>query len=91
MEIACELDQLDSLGLDATEQAYLRVLADAPARLNVLATRLGLPVQTVQRVTEAGLVRLGLVGKDKSGIRELTATGREHLSTLATETILKKS
>lgn len=45
---ACELDQLDGLGLDATEQAYVRILADGPARLNVLATRIGLPVQTVQ-------------------------------------------
>ena len=86
VETACELDQLDGLGLDATEQAYLRILADGPARLNVIATRIGLPVLTVQRVTEATLVRLGLVGKDKTGVRELTAKGRAHLSTLRTET-----
>ena len=86
LETACELDQLDSLGLDATEQAYLRILADGPARLNVLATRIGVPIQTVQRVTEATLVRLGLVGKDKNGVRELTGKGREHLSGLRPET-----
>ena len=83
---ACELDQLDGLGLDATEQAYLRILADGPARLNVLASRIGLPVQTVQRVTEAALVRLGLVGKDKNGLREFTAKGREHVSATRRET-----
>ena len=86
LETACELDQLDRLGLDATEQAYLRILADGPARLNVIATRIGLPVQTVQRVTEAALVRLGLVGKDKTGVRELTALGRAHVSGLCRET-----
>jgi len=80
LETACELDQLDTLGLDATEQAYLGILAGGPARLNVIAARLGLPVQTVQRVTEATLVRLELVGKDKSGLRELTAKARDHLS-----------
>ena len=85
LETACELDQLDQLGLDATEQAYLRILADGPARLNMLATRIGLPIQTVQRVTEASLVRLGLIGKDKTGVRELTAQGREHLSGLRPE------
>lgn len=83
---ACELDQLDDLGLDATEQRYLQILARGPARLNVVATRLGLPTATVQRVTEAGLIRLDLVGKDKSGLRELTARGREHLSNSCLET-----
>jgi holliday junction DNA helicase RuvB len=86
LEIACELDQLDSLGLDATEQAYLRILAHGPARLNVIASRLGLPTATVQKVTEATLIRLDLVGKDKSGLRELTARGREHLSNLCRQT-----
>ena len=86
VETACELDQLDDLGLDATEQAYLRILAGGPARLNVIATRLGLPVQTIQRVTEATLVRLNLVGKDKNGVREMTAQGREHLSGVRRET-----
>ncbi len=80
LETACELDQIDGLGLDATEQAYLRILVSGPARLNVIASRLGLPAATVQKVTEATLVRLDLVGKDKSGMRELTARGREHLS-----------
>ena len=86
LETACELDQLDGLGLDATEQAYLRILADGPARLNVIATRVGLPVQTIQRVTESTLVRLDLVGKDKSGVRELTDKGRGHVSDLRRET-----
>jgi Holliday junction DNA helicase RuvB len=79
LETACELDQLDTLGLDATEQEYLRILAEGPARLHVVASRIGLPVQTIQRVTEVTLIRLDLVGKTANGQRELTAKGREHL------------
>jgi holliday junction DNA helicase RuvB len=86
LETSDALRPLDSLGLDAAEQAYLRILADGPARLNVIATRIGMPIQTVQRVTEATLVRLDLVGKDKGGLRELTAKARKHLSGLRSET-----
>jgi holliday junction DNA helicase RuvB len=77
---ACELEQIDRLGLGPTEQAYLRILVDGPTRLNVIASMLGLPQRTVSQVTEAFLIRAGLVTKDHQGRRELTAKGREYLS-----------
>lgn len=80
LERACELEQMDHLGLGVTDQQYLEILADGPCRLNVIASLLGLPARTVSQVTEAGLIRLGLIAKDDQGRRELTAMGREHLS-----------
>lgn len=76
---ACELEQIDSLGLGPTEQAYLRILAEGDSRLNVIASRLGLPPRTISHVTETFLIRAGLVVKDDKGRRELTAEGREHV------------
>ena len=77
---ACDLEQIDELGLGPNEQAYIKILARGSARLNVLASMLGLPTRTVSQVIEQFLVRFGLVVKDKNGLRELTAAGREHLS-----------
>jgi len=86
LETATDLDQIDSLGLDATEQRYLQILAEGPVRLNVIASRLGLPTRTVQVVTESSLIRLELIGKDSSGQRELLPKGRDHLSCLCAAT-----
>jgi len=79
LDRACRLEQLDALGLGPAEQAYLRILADGPARLNVLACCLGLPARTVSAVTEAFLLRAGLIVKDDQSRRHLTAAGHEHL------------
>jgi holliday junction DNA helicase RuvB len=80
VERACALEQLDDLGLGPTEQKYLRILSDGAARLNVLASILGLPARTVSQVTEPFLIRAGLIVKDDQGRRQLTAKGHEHLS-----------
>ena len=80
LDRACALEQIDGVGLGPTEQAYLRILAGDDARLNVIASRLGLPSRTVSQVTEPFLIRAGLVMKDDHGRRQLTAEGREHLS-----------
>ncbi len=77
---ACGLEQIDTLGLGPVEQQYLSILIEGPARLNVLASMLGLPARTVSQVTEPFLIRAGLIGKDDGGRRELTVQGREHLS-----------
>jgi len=53
-------------------------LNDGPSRLNVIASILGLPTRTVSDVTEQYLIRAGLIDKDKIGLRQLTAKGREH-------------
>ncbi len=79
LERACELEQIDLLGLGPTEKAYLLVLDEGASRLNVIASRLGLPSRTVAEVTEPFLLRAGLVTKDDSGRRQLTAEGRRHL------------
>src|SRR5262249_28673360 len=80
LERACVLEQIDQLGLGPTEQQYLGILAEGASRLNVIASRIGLPFRTVAEVCEPFLIRSGLVMKDDQGRRHLTATGREHLS-----------
>ena len=78
LDRACTLEGIDELGLGPTEQQYLRILLEGPTRLNMLASRLGLPSRTVAEVTEPFLIRAGLVLKDEQGRRELSAEGREH-------------
>jgi holliday junction DNA helicase RuvB len=78
-ERACLLEQIDELGLGVQERKYLSILAEAPTRLNVIASSLGLPARTVSGVTEQFLVRAGLIDKDKSGLRQLTSKGLEHI------------
>ena len=75
---ACTLEGIDRLGLGPTEQQYLGILLEGPTRLNMLASRLGLPSRTVAEVTEPFMIRSGLVVKDEQGRRQLTAEGREH-------------
>jgi len=77
---ACDLEQIDELGLGPTEQKYLQFVADGNCRLNVIASMLGLPSRTVAEVTEPFLIRAGLLIKDDQGRRQLTALGRKHAS-----------
>jgi Holliday junction DNA helicase RuvB len=74
------VEEVDSLGLGPDEQRYLRLLGEAggPVRLNVLASRLGQPVDAVARVVESNLVWLGLIDRSDLG-RALTARGIEHV------------
>jgi len=76
----CELEGIDSLGLDRQEIQLLRILEDAAGavRLNVLASRLGLPPRTVSEVVERHLVQLGLIDKAPEG-RRITGKGISHL------------
>lgn len=77
---ACDLEQLDDLGLGPTEQQYLHIVSEGPTRLNVIASRIGLPSRTVSEVTESFLIRAGIIGKDEQGRRCLTEAGHRHLS-----------
>jgi Holliday junction DNA helicase RuvB len=81
LERTCQLEQIDSMGLDAVEQKYLRLLESAGGtmRLNVIASSLGLPRATVERVIEPHLIRVGLIEKDDGG-RSLTTGGWFHLA-----------
>lgn len=79
LDRACQLEQIDGLGLGPTEQRYLTILANGAARLNIIASRLGLPARTVSQVTEPFLIRSQLIMKDDAGRRQLTQEGREIL------------
>ena len=76
----CEVEQIDNLGLDAVEQQYLRILkdGDGAVRLNVIATQMGLPRQSIE-MFEADFIRLGLISKSEKG-RMLSPKGIEHLA-----------
>jgi Holliday junction DNA helicase RuvB len=87
LERACQLEQIDSLGLGHVEQEYLRILAEGDTRLNIIASRLGLPPRTVSHVSEPFLIRSGLVVKDDQARRQLTRLGREHLSKSRPESV----
>lgn len=77
---ACELEQIDCLGLGPAEQKFLRIVSEGTNRLNVIASILGLPARTVSEVTEPFLIRAGLLIKDEQGRRQLTAHGRMHVT-----------
>lgn len=78
-----DIEGIDTRGLGPKAQEYLRILAEAkgPVRLNVVATHLGLPQQTIQQIFEMDLLRLGLIYKTDQG-RELTPEGRRHVRSL---------
>lgn len=80
VERACEIEELDSLGLDASARMYLRTLdgSTKPVRLNVLASTLGQPSREVEVEVERDLIYLGLIEKRENG-RVLTLTGKQHL------------
>jgi Holliday junction DNA helicase RuvB len=77
---ACGLEGIDGLGLGPSERQYLQLLVGGASRLNVVASMLGLPTRTVSSVIEPYLLRTGLIVKDDTGRREVTAHGRDHLS-----------
>lgn len=76
----CKLEGIDHAGLDSLERRYLQILKEAqgPLRLNMIAIRLALPRQTLERVVEPELIRMGFVTKCEQG-RLLTGAGRRHL------------
>lgn len=80
LQHACDLEQIDELGLGPTEQKYLQIISSGPTRLNVISSTLGLPSRTVSEVTEPYLIRSGLIAKDDQGRRTITAKGQSHLS-----------
>jgi len=41
LEKACQLEQIDDLGLGPTEQQYLQILREGDSRLDVIASRIG--------------------------------------------------
>jgi holliday junction DNA helicase RuvB len=81
LQRACDLEQIDEMGLGPIEQRYIGILRDGPQRLNVISSMIGLPSRTVSQVTEPFLIRAGLVVKDDQGRRQLTGVGYERGAT----------
>ena len=78
-----QMEGIDALGFDMTEQKYLHLLRanQGAVRLNVIATHLGIPRQTIEML-ERDFIRLGLIDKTEKG-RVLTSQGIAHLRTTA--------
>ena len=76
----CEIESIDPKGLIGNEVKYLHILYenDGSARLNVIASRLGLHCKHVSAIIEPFLIRDGLVTKNNS-VRVLTQDGLNHL------------
>jgi len=76
----CQVESIDPNGLTGNEVKYLKILYDndGSARLNVIASRLGLHPKHVSMIIEQFLIRDGLVTKNNS-IRVLTQNGLNHL------------
>jgi len=84
---ACELEHIDDLGLGPVEQHYLRILANGPTRLNVIASMMGLPTRTVSTVVEPFLLRAELMVKDDDGRRQATDLGLQQVCKWCAETV----
>jgi Holliday junction DNA helicase RuvB len=81
---ACFLEGIDRIGCDSVEQQYLLLLLEhGPSRLGMIASRMGLPRQTIERVVESEwLIRADLIAKDEKSQRHLTARGLDHAALL---------
>ncbi len=76
---ACELEQIDTLGLGIVERKYLNFLAEGASR-PMCCQHVGAAIEDCRRGRRPFLLRNGLVIKDDGGRRQLTAQGREHLA-----------
>lgn len=80
MREAFRLLNIDSLGLDELERFYLAILRDnGPTALNMISSKLSLPVLTIRTVLEPYLIQEGLVAKESNSHRMLTPMAEEYL------------
>ena len=80
----CLLEAVCCKGLDINEQRYMQILLEGPQRVNVIASKMGLPRKTVQEVIEGDyLLRSSLVAKEEDSRRVLTPEGLRHARLLA--------
>ncbi|MBI9016278.1 MAG: AAA family ATPase [Phycisphaerae bacterium] len=76
---AFDLLNIDELGLDSLERSYLIELnKHSSMKLNVIASKIGLPSQTITSVIEPYLIRQDLIEKIGSD-RCITDKGRSHI------------
>lgn len=82
VELAMELFEVDTLGLDRVDRALLDLLATKfsakPVGLSTLAVAIGEEPDTIEAVIEPFLIRMGLINRTPRG-REITQAGLAHL------------
>ena len=82
VESALKMEQIDSLGLDELDKAFLRSLVNVydggPAGIDALAATLGEERDTLEDVVEPYLLQIGFLRRTKRG-REVTRQAYEHL------------
>jgi len=82
VENALRMEQVDSLGLDELDRAFLRALITVydggPAGIDAIAATLGEERDTLEDVVEPYLLQIGFVRRTKRG-REITPKACKHL------------
>jgi Holliday junction DNA helicase RuvB len=82
VENALKMEQIDTLGLDELDRAFLRALVTVydggPAGIEAIAATLGEERDTLEDVVEPYLLQVGFVRRTKRG-REITKAACEHL------------
>jgi Holliday junction DNA helicase RuvB len=83
VESALVMEQIDPLGLDELDRAFLRALVNVydggPAGIEALAATLGEERDTLEDVVEPYLLQIGFVRRTKRG-REITKIACDHLN-----------
>jgi Holliday junction DNA helicase RuvB len=82
VESALKMEQIDPLGLDELDRAFLRALVNVydggPAGIDALAATLGEERDTLEDVVEPYLLQIGFVRRTKRG-REITEQACTHM------------
>lgn len=82
VENALNMEQIDSLGLDELDRAFLRALVNVydggPAGIEAIAATLGEERDTLEDVVEPYLLQIGFLRRTKRG-REVTPQACQHL------------
>jgi len=82
VDAALSMEQIDKIGLDELDRAFLRALANVynggPAGIEALAATLGEERDTLEDVVEPYLLQIGFVRRTRRG-REITAKACRHL------------
>ncbi len=89
VERALDIQQVDSLGLDELDRAFLRALIEVysggPAGIEAIAATMGQERDTLEDVVEPYLLQIGLLIRTRQG-RQATRAGYEHLGMVAPPT-----
>jgi len=83
VENALKMEQIDTLGLDELDRAFLRALVNTydggPAGIDAIAATLGEERDTLEDIVEPYLLQIGFLRRTKRG-REITKSACEHLN-----------